>query len=190
MEGIVFRRDPATYNNDPPELRDLSLAERLATMFPALRELSFPDQDMCFADLQAFHSKMPNLETLRFNFNSMPFDLKVDLSTVARYRRSSFQMLEADFFSSSQWARLGGNIARFRYNEAAWLVRYLFSLGPNVQIAARPEEDSLTGHSTQKKMIALINDHLAALSYCNKDPTAKYEDIRMLTADSWKQCLK
>ncbi|KAG9081658.1 hypothetical protein FRC06_005462 [Ceratobasidium sp. 370] len=134
---------------------------------------------------------MPNLESLRFDFDleSVSPNLKVDLNTAARYRRSQFSTLEADFFGVDEWAMVAG-VALLRYDQVVLLVQYLFLLWPNVQIIARKDEDRPTGHSTQKKMVALINDHLAALSFCNRDASIKYEEIQILNEGSWKQCLK
>ncbi|KAG8732252.1 hypothetical protein FRC10_001052, partial [Ceratobasidium sp. 414] len=176
MEGIIFaKREVGDDDYDEDEDEELEygtvdVAQCLATMFPTLRELAFPDQGMSFADLLTFSSQMPNLESLRFNFGlgSVPSNLKVDLNTVLRYRRSRFSTFEVNFFGVDERALLAG-IAPLQYGQVLSLVQYLFSLWPNVQIIARADEDRPKEYSMQKRMIELINDHLAALSFCNRD---------------------
>ncbi|KAG8678200.1 hypothetical protein FRC08_017981 [Ceratobasidium sp. 394] len=136
---------------------------------------------MPFVELRTFHSRMPNLEILRFDFDlrSISPNLTVDLNTVVHYRRSQFSTLEANFFGLGTGGVRRAGIAGLPYNQVALLVRYLFSLWPNVQITARADEDQPGAYSTQKNTIALINEHLAALSLCNRDASIKYEDIRI-----------
>ncbi|KAG8685956.1 hypothetical protein FRC08_012828 [Ceratobasidium sp. 394] len=198
MEGMIFAGRDFSHDGDDEngeleyEAGSVPIAQRLTTMFPSLRELALPNQRMSFGDLQTFHSRMPKLESLRFDFDlgSVSPNLGVDLSTVVRYRHSRFSTLEADFLGDELAGRPITDIASLRYNQIVPLVQYLFSLWPNVQITARSDEDWPERRSIQKKMIALTNDHLAALSLCNRDASIKYEEIQILNEDSWKQCLK
>ncbi|KAG9084768.1 hypothetical protein FS749_004972 [Ceratobasidium sp. UAMH 11750] len=198
MEGMIFAGRDFSHDDDDEngeleyETGSVPIAQRLTTMFPNLRELAFPNQRMSFADLQTFHSRMPKLGSLRFDFDlgSVSPNLGVDLSTVVRYRHSRFSTLEADFLGDELAGRPIADIASLRYNQIVPLVQYLFSLWPNVQITTRSDEDWPERRSIQKKMIALINEHLAALSSCNRDVSIKYEEIQILNEDSWNQCLK
>ncbi|KAG8736937.1 hypothetical protein FRC10_008710 [Ceratobasidium sp. 414] len=132
---------------------------------------------------------MPQLESLRFDFalRSLPPDQAVNLNDVPRYRLSPFRILEANFLGIEEDG-YGVGVTGFRCDHAIQLANYLFSLWPNVQIAAQPDEEEFEDCTAHHKMIALINDHLAALSCCNRDPSIKYEDIKILNEDSWGKC--
>ncbi|KAG8685869.1 hypothetical protein FRC08_012870 [Ceratobasidium sp. 394] len=157
-------------------------------MFPGLKELGLPCQELSFADLQTFHSKLPHLEALRFDFSLGSLsELKVDLASVARHRRSRFHTLEANFFGLSEWTKIS-DISCWGYEDALLFTQYLFSLWPNARIAAQLDPQELEEVPTQEKMIELINEHLALLSYCNQDPSMKYEDVKVLNEESWKAC--
>jgi hypothetical protein len=61
-------------------------------------------------------------------------------------------------------------------------LRYLFSLWPNVQISAEidPDDENFEEEHKQEILaIELTNDYLARLSCCNRDPTIKYEDVKL-----------
>jgi hypothetical protein len=66
------------------------------------------------------------------------------------------------------------------------IIRYLFSLWPNVQISAEaePETDTFEEEFEEDiRAIALTNEYLARLSCCNRDPTIKYDDMGVLGED-------
>ncbi|KAG9075426.1 hypothetical protein FS749_012908 [Ceratobasidium sp. UAMH 11750] len=132
MEGVIFAgRDFSHHDDDENgeleyETGFVPIVQRLTTMFPSLRELAFRNQRMSFADLQTFHSRMPKLESLRFDFDlgSVSPNLKVDISTVVRYRHSRFSTLEADFLGGDDSAgRPIADIASLRYNHIVLLVQ-------------------------------------------------------------------
>ncbi|KAG8741499.1 hypothetical protein FRC10_002750 [Ceratobasidium sp. 414] len=175
-------------DEDEPRGRCTDVAERLATMFPLLKELGLPNQELSFANLQTFQSKLPQLEALRFDFSltSLP-NLKIDLGSVARHRPSPFHTLEANFFGLDEWTQIC-DISSWDYDDALSFTHYIFSLWPNAQIAAQLDPQELEEYPTQEKMIELINEHLTSLSYCNQDPSMKYEDIKILDEESWKAC--
>ncbi|KAG8728038.1 hypothetical protein FRC12_022069, partial [Ceratobasidium sp. 428] len=114
MEGITFIDRNV---NGQGGSEGFSLAERLATMFPALKELAFPNQSMSFADLRVFHSKMAHLEILRFNFNltSLPFtNIDIDLNAIEQHRNSPFHTLEANLLGLDARGEAAG-IAKLRF---------------------------------------------------------------------------
>ncbi|KAG8684503.1 hypothetical protein FRC08_013660 [Ceratobasidium sp. 394] len=135
---------------------------------------------------------MPNLESLRFDIDlrPLPTALEVNLVNNARHRRSRFHTIEANFFGLSDQIR-AEDVTSFKCKDAISLAQYLFSMWPNVQIVAQVDEDSESmpeDYETHRKMIKLINDHLAALSCCNRDPSISYEDINILNQGSWNKC--
>ncbi|KAG8704383.1 hypothetical protein FRC08_002260, partial [Ceratobasidium sp. 394] len=65
---------------------------------------------------------------------------------------------------------------------------YLFSIWPNVQIAELPDDEELEDRTTRRRRIALVNEHLAVLSCYNRDPSIKYEGVRILNEYSWAKC--
>ncbi|KAG9082119.1 hypothetical protein FRC06_005216 [Ceratobasidium sp. 370] len=182
--------DEGDEGNNESGGRCTDAAERLATMFPGLKELGLPNHGLSFVDLQTFHSKLPQLEALRFDFSLTSLsDLRVDLGSVARNRHSPFHTLEANFFGLDEWTQIC-DISSWKYDEALLFAQYLFSLWPDAQIAAQLDPAGLEESPTQEKMIELINEYLLSLSYCNRDPSTKYEDIKILNEESWKACSK
>ncbi|KAG8699665.1 hypothetical protein FRC08_005167, partial [Ceratobasidium sp. 394] len=68
---------------------------------------------------------------------------------------------------------------------------YLFVLWPNIRIVETKDWESfMTKDGTPITMMALINDHLAVLSCCNRDPTMNYESVKILNEESWSECLR
>ncbi|KAG9085507.1 hypothetical protein FS749_004365 [Ceratobasidium sp. UAMH 11750] len=163
--------------------------KHFATSFPALRELGFPLHRISLTDLSEFHSQMPQLESLSFDFDLgfLPRGHIVNLGNIPRYRRSPFRTLEV-YFPSGDQDRFGMD-AEFQYDEAVRLVNYLFSLWPNVQITAQPDEEEFEDRTPRHRKVALINEQLAALSCCNHDPSIKYEDVKILNEYSWAKCV-
>ncbi|KAG8719585.1 hypothetical protein FRC09_010924 [Ceratobasidium sp. 395] len=173
----------------PPGERP-SVEEHLITMFPELRELGFPSNELSFTDLPLFHSKLPHLEALRFDFSLTSLStLPADLKSVPRHRKSPFRVLEANLLGMSESTRLMG-ISHVSYDRAALLVQYLFSLWPNVQIEPVQDTLEMDEYVAHRKAIVLINEHLTLLSYCNRDASMKYEDIKVLNKTSWDNCRK
>ncbi|KAG9127669.1 hypothetical protein FRC07_011053 [Ceratobasidium sp. 392] len=177
-------------DDEPRVDRCTDVAERLTTMFPNLKELSLPRQRSSFSDLPTFQSKMPELEVLRFDFELWSLSkTTVDLESIPRYRQSPFKILEANFLGIDEHTNVIG-LSNLKYEDVTFLVRYLFSLWPNVQLEALPDNEGLEEYPAHEAAIALVNKHLSALSYCNRDPSMKYEDIKILNENSWKSCGK
>ncbi|KAG8701338.1 hypothetical protein FRC08_004134 [Ceratobasidium sp. 394] len=192
VDGIHF--EEYWFFHQPHAFDDESVAKReafikhFATAFPALRELGFPLHTVPWTDCPLFHSHMPQLESLRFNFNLGTLKgKKVDLNNVPRCRCSPFRTLEANFLGISEGG-FEADIRGFRYGDATRLVNYLFSIWPNVQIAAQPDGEDFEDYTPHYRRIALINNHLAALSLCNRDASIKYGDIKILNKESWARC--
>ncbi|KAG8738159.1 hypothetical protein FRC12_016892 [Ceratobasidium sp. 428] len=164
------------------------VGERLITMFPDLKELGFPRHELPPTDISMFHSKMPHLEALRFDFkpgsvSAMP----VDLEGIPRLRASPFRVFEANFLGMDETIKISGISDLSHYN-AVTLAQYLFSLWPNVQIEAVEDVDEMEEYTAHRQAITLINEYLTLLSYCNRDPSMKYEDVYILDKTSWKSC--
>ncbi|KAG8775018.1 hypothetical protein FRC12_001708 [Ceratobasidium sp. 428] len=179
-------------DDEPRANRLTNVAEPLAAMFPILKELSLPRQQMRFTELVTLQSKMPQLEILRFDFDLCSIgESKVDFGSIPRHRSSSFRVLEANFLGIDEHTSII-SISNLGYNDIASFVQYIFSLWPNVQIAALPDPDGPDSdeHSENEKAIALVNEHLAGLSYCNRDPSVRYKDIKILNETSWKNYRK
>ncbi|KAG8719586.1 hypothetical protein FRC09_010925 [Ceratobasidium sp. 395] len=164
------------------------VGERLVTMFPDLQELAFPRHNLPSTDISRLHSKMPHLEALRFDFDIGSFSaMSVDLESVPRLRKSPFRIFEANFLGMDESIQIKG-ISDLSYHSAVGLAQYLFSLWPNVQIEAVEDVDEMEEYAAHRNAIALINEHLTILSYCNRDPSMKYEDVEVLNKTSWKSC--
>ncbi|KAG8723121.1 hypothetical protein FRC09_004633 [Ceratobasidium sp. 395] len=164
------------------------VGERLVTMFPGLKELGFPRHELPPTDISMFHSKMPHLEALRFDFSPGSVSaMSVDLESIPRLRKSPFRIFEANFLGMDEMIKIDG-ISKLSYYSALALAQYLFSFWPNVQIEAVEDVDEMEEYAAHRKAIALINEYLTLLSYCNRDPSMKYEDIKVLNKTSWKNC--
>ncbi|KAG8705290.1 hypothetical protein FRC09_003049 [Ceratobasidium sp. 395] len=175
---------------EEPNVRGCTnVSGHLISLFPRLKEFSLPKQQMSFAELATLKSDMPQLEVLRFDFDLRSTrELKFDLGSIARYRHSPFRLLEANFLGVDESIHISG-ISDLKYDKVALLVRYLFSLWPNVRIEAQPCEDGMeTEYESHQKAIDLINEQLAALSHCNYHPVVSYEDVQILNEKSWKDC--
>ncbi|KAG9122020.1 hypothetical protein FRC07_001770 [Ceratobasidium sp. 392] len=174
-----------------PLVKCPGVAERLSTIFPDIKELEFPRHELSFADLAIFQSRLPQLEILRFDFKLGSLaKLQVDVESVSHYLQSPFRIVEANFLGFDDSCHIC-SITDVKYSEAATFVRYLFSLWPNAQIEALPDDDySMDDYPKHMKAIALINEHLSALSCCNRDPSMKHEDVKILNEESWNNCAK
>ncbi|KAG8723126.1 hypothetical protein FRC09_004638 [Ceratobasidium sp. 395] len=136
----------------------------IATTFPGIKELGLPNHLITLDELQVFRSELPLLEVLRIKFKlkTISPNFEVDLNDVPRHRNIPLHTLEANFIGSrEEETRL--DIFSMEYSKAKALSRYL-------------------------KLMALINDHLARLSYCNRDPLIQYQSIHALNEDSWEDC--
>ncbi|KAG9087106.1 hypothetical protein FS749_003165 [Ceratobasidium sp. UAMH 11750] len=167
-----------------------NVSEWLITAFPALRELGLPSHCVRFADLQEFRDNMPKLQLLSLGFEPkllLP-DSDTSLNDVERHCQSSLHTLEVAFC----WTVSYDDARKFKwytYHEIIRLVRHIFVIWPNVQIVEKPDTDSfLSSTQTPELMMHLINTHLAHLSWCNRDPTTKYEDVNILNKESWGKC--
>ncbi|KAG8736143.1 hypothetical protein FRC10_009651 [Ceratobasidium sp. 414] len=192
IEGVNFVDHPFSGSDiDDNEFvgKRFGFIKHFATFFPALRQLGFPNHPVAWTDSRMFCSQISQLESLRLDFElgSFPWDLEIDLNEVPRYRRSPFRTIEANFLGIGENEYEKG-IMVFDYDYALQHANYIFSLWPNVQIVAQVDEDESEDRTSHKKMIALINDHLAALSCCNRDASIKYEDINVLSKGSWVEC--
>ncbi|KAG9090905.1 hypothetical protein FRC06_000833 [Ceratobasidium sp. 370] len=192
IEGINF----ADYPFDDDDIEDnefvgtrFAFVKHFATCFPALTELGFPNYTVAWTDSRMFCSQMPHLESLRFDFDlgSLPWT-ETDLNDIPRYRRSPFRTIEANFLGiceNEDEEYRKPNILGFSHEEIVEIADYLFSLWPNVQIVAQIDEGESEGRTSHKKVIALINEYLAALSSCNRDASIKYEDIQVPDFRPW-----
>ncbi|KAG8686692.1 hypothetical protein FRC08_012365 [Ceratobasidium sp. 394] len=130
---------------------------------------------------------MPQLQTLRIGV--VPGDLfsglDIDLREIKRHRRSPFRTLEVNFLAQDQYLEKQDTIDSFSYQEAMTLTRYLFSLWPNVRLEEKLHRMWARNTKTAYRKMELINDHLAALSCRNDDPTMEYEKIDILNPSSW-----
>ncbi|KAG8705716.1 hypothetical protein FRC09_002790 [Ceratobasidium sp. 395] len=158
----------------------------LAEAFPRLKMFGLPDHMLDFADLRTFQARMPQLESIHLGINaaSLSSDLDCETSRIPHYRQSPFCVLNVNFLNQAQFgpwtsARL------YEYHHGILLVRYLFSLWPYVQLRERRSGDWIIRPQLPDGMLSLINDHLSALSYCNNDPTVKYEDVGIFTEELW-----
>ncbi|KAG8705288.1 hypothetical protein FRC09_003047 [Ceratobasidium sp. 395] len=110
-------------DEEPCADRLARVARPLTTMFPSLKELSLPRQQMCFTELVTLQSKMPQLETLRFDFDLCSIgESKVDFGSIPRHRSSSFRILEANFLGIDEHASIIG-ISNLGYDDIASFVQ-------------------------------------------------------------------
>ncbi|KAG8793733.1 hypothetical protein FRC12_001816 [Ceratobasidium sp. 428] len=176
LGGISFKR---------PE----DIPRYIATTFPGIKELGLPNHLIKLNELQVFRSELPLLEVLRIKFKlkTISPDFEVDLSDVPRHRNIPLHTLEANFIGSrEEETRL--DIFSMEYSNAKALSSYLFTLWPNIQITAQGACQYIPEFYRYLKLMALINDHLARLSYCNRDSLIQYQSIHALNEDSWEDC--
>ncbi|KAG8707733.1 hypothetical protein FRC08_000317, partial [Ceratobasidium sp. 394] len=168
-----------------------NIPNHLATTFPSLKDIGFPNHRTVLADLQMYCNNLPQLESLCLSLGaeSLLSDLGVTLDNIERYRQSRFRTFDVRFHGKSRNEKIP-KLSSYGYHEMALFVRYLFSLWPNLQLFEEriPSRDS--NSDIQLCTTELINKHLAALSYCNRDPTVNYEDISVLNEESWRKCLR
>ncbi|KAG8695026.1 hypothetical protein FRC08_008113 [Ceratobasidium sp. 394] len=135
---------------------------------------------------------MPKLESLCLGLEDKPPspDLNVNLDDIERYRHSPFHTLEVAF--RKPYGCMGVNkIKSYTYHQVILLIRYLFVLWPNIRVVETKDPGTfLTNDGTPITMMALINDHLAMLSCCNRDPTLSYERVKIFNEESWNESLR
>ncbi|QRV75583.1 hypothetical protein RhiJN_03598 [Ceratobasidium sp. AG-Ba] len=169
--------------------RCLNIGERLSTMFPDIVELGFPRHTTPLPEIETFHSRLPRLETLRFDFDLRDVSkLKFDLSSVPRQRKAAPFTVEANFLGLDESIQIDG-ISGFKHTDAIRFAQYLFSLRPNVRIVELPaDEEDGDDWPVREKMVALVNEYLKCLARRNLNPATKYEDIDVWTEKSWRAC--
>ncbi|KAG8719588.1 hypothetical protein FRC09_010927 [Ceratobasidium sp. 395] len=157
------------------------LPRYIATTFPGIKELGFPNHWTMFSELCAFRSELPRLEVLRveLDLETISPGFEVLLDNVPRHRNIPLHTLEANFIGSteveSRWDVLSMNF----FNAKAF---------SNVQIVPHGDVQYLPETYRHQNAMALVNDYLARLSYCNREPSIQYQSICVLNEVSWKKC--
>ncbi|QRV90304.1 hypothetical protein RhiJN_18322 [Ceratobasidium sp. AG-Ba] len=159
------------------------VGERLSAMFPDIVELGFPRHTTPLSAIETFHSRLPRLETLRFDFDLGDVSkLKFDLSGVPRQRKAAPFTVEANFLGLDESIQIDG-ISGFKHTDAIRFAQ------PNVRIVELPaDEEDGDDWPEREKMVTLVNEYLEGLARCNLDPAIKYEHIDVLTEKSWHAC--
>ncbi|KAG8793734.1 hypothetical protein FRC12_001817 [Ceratobasidium sp. 428] len=161
----------------------------IATTFAEIKELGLPNHQIPLNGLQAFRSQLPLLEVLRIEIEleTISPDFEVDLNDVPRHRNIPLHTLEANFIGDTE-EELRSDILSIEWSNAKAFSNYLFALWPNIQITAQGVCQYIPEFYRHLKAMALINDYLARLSYCNREPSIQYQSIRVLNEDSWAKC--
>ncbi|KAG8719590.1 hypothetical protein FRC09_010929 [Ceratobasidium sp. 395] len=160
----------------------------IATTFSKILELGLPDHLITLSELQSFRSELPLLEVLRtkIELETIAPDFEVNLNGVPRYRNIPLHTLEANFIGNTE-RESRSDILSMKCSNAKAFSNYLFTLWPNVQIIPHGDVQYVTGTYRYQNAMALINDQLASLSYCNHEPSIQYQSIRVLNEDSWQK---
>ncbi|KAG8796479.1 hypothetical protein FRC12_021112 [Ceratobasidium sp. 428] len=161
----------------------------MAATFSRIQELGLPDHLITLNELQAFRSELPLLEVLRIKIEleTIAPDFEVDLSDVPRHRNIPLHTLGANFIGNTE-EESRSDILSMKCSSAKAFSNYLFTLWPNVQIIPQGDVQYVTGTYRHQNAMDLINDQLARLSYCNREPSIKYRNINVLNEDSWEKC--
>ncbi|KAG8785151.1 hypothetical protein FRC12_017921 [Ceratobasidium sp. 428] len=161
----------------------------VATAFSRIKELGLPDHQVTLKELQDFRSELPLLEVLRIKLEleTIAPDFEVDLNNVPRHRNLPLHTLEANFIGDTD-KESRSDVLSMKFSNAKAFSNYLFTLWPNVQIAPYGDIQYITGSYRHQNAMALINDQLARLSYCNHEPSIQYQSIHALNEDSWEKC--
>ncbi|KAG8785149.1 hypothetical protein FRC12_017919 [Ceratobasidium sp. 428] len=161
----------------------------IVTTFPGIKELSLPQHLVTLNELQAFRSELPLLEVLRIELDleTISPNFKVDLNDVSRHRNTPLHTLEANFIGNTE-EESTLDILSMKCSDAKAFSNYLFTLWPNVQIIPRGDVQYIPETYRHQNAMALINDYLARLSYCNHEPSIQYQSVRVLNKSSWEKC--
>ncbi|KAG9118375.1 hypothetical protein FRC07_007134 [Ceratobasidium sp. 392] len=171
-------------------VRRVDVIEYLTTTFSMLQELGLPNHIIQFVDLARIQAKMPKLRVLSVSISpeSLTPDLVPQMAPMYG-RQSPFRTLEANFLGERIYCRgyesQAQPVGLMTYSEAIELTLYLFSLWPDVQLEEKLDYTREKNILTARRRLELINDHLAMLSFCNRDGTKMYKDVKVLNPQSW-----